>query len=247
MTCMTACRSESPIPAENASSAGNVASAPVEPPRLTLPLERRDLLLAAIEARSAAALGADDREAQAALDNRRFQFRMRLGCEITPPDGPRPAEAVYDPDRRRVNLSAAPDISLDDPFVASLAGEGLEAAEGFWVRRPWILTPSCVGADAGGGIGLVQFFSAEQPRTERRGGRPYETRASLPEGAEGPTPGKWDLVLRGRLRTHDDGRVILCRAQAEGVMPVCLISVVFEQVSVEDAETGEELVKWGRG
>lgn len=247
---VSACRAESPIPQENALIAVNVASKPAEQPRLepAPPLSRSDLLLAAVQARSAATIGADDRENQKPLNNRRFQFRIRLGCTIASPGAPHPAEAVYDAERRRVSLSTAPGVSIDDPLVAALAGDRFEAAEGFWVAKPWLLEPSCAGTAADGGeTALVQFFSAEQPRTARRDGRPYEARALLPDGAEAPTAGRWDLILRGRLREHNDGRVIVCRAQAEGAVPVCLISVEFERVSIEDVESGEELAQWGRG
>lgn len=247
---VAACRAETPIPTENALIAGNVASEPAEQPGLepTPLLARKDLLIAAIQARSAAALGTNDRESQKSLNNRRFQFRMRLGCTITAPDAAEPADATYDAERRRVTLSVAPGVSLDHPVVAALANDRFEAAEGFWVRQAWLLEPSCAGSEGGGGdIALIQFFSAEQPRTERRDGRPYQARVSVPEGAEAPSAGQWDLVLRGRLREQVDGRVIACRAPADGAMPTCLIAVEFERVSIEDVGTGEELASWGRG
>ena len=248
-----ACRAQPDAPQDNRTGnvpiAANVALP--EPPRALEPapvLQRRDLLLAAIQARSAAATGADDREAQGPLDRQRFEFRIRLGCTIVAPDREAEAEATFNPESRRLNLRVAPGISLENPLVAALAGEGVEAAEGFWVRWPWLLVPSCAGdPSAQPEIGLVQLFTDQEPRTERRDGRPYEAAATLPEAAGPPAPGRWELVLRGRLRQHGDSRVIHCRPPSAGAMPVCLISVKFEQVSVEDVETGEELAQWGRG
>lgn len=273
-----ACRAQGDMPPENASNGVNVASPPSGP--VIAPeqaMRRKDLLLAAIEARSAAATGADDREAQRALDNRRFEYRVRLGCGLGAPAMPEPAQsaappataaskaappadaappteaagppdATYDPERRRVNLSVPPDLSLDDPLVAGLAGERVEAAEGFWVRQPWLLTPACAGGPMGQReFGLVQFFTDQEPRTARRSGRPYDAAANLPEGTEAPPPGRWELVLRGRLRQHGDGRVILCRAPGPGARPVCLIAVELDEVVIEDIETGDQLAQWGRG
>lgn len=257
-----ACRSETSITVANASNAANVApTAPAPQPKEAPPpvLARRDLLLAAVEARSAAIVGQDDRRAQRALDKRRFELRKRIGCTLsspprsstarrTGPDAGDAPEATYDGDTRRLTLSVAPDISRDDPLVAALAGDGTEAVEGFWLDRPEILEPSCAGpADAQPSVGLVQFFGAEDARTGRRDGRPYDLHVTLPEGMAAPQPGRWDLVLRGRLQAHGDGRAILCRAPAEGMLPACLVSVRIEEVVIVDLDSGTELAKWGRG
>lgn len=212
------------------------------------PLDREDLLLAAVRARSAAATGVDDRSAQLPLDRRRFAFRIRIGCDIFAPGAPATAEARYDPEARRVQLQVAPDVSIDTPPLAAIAGEGVEAVEGFWIPRPWLLAPSCAGsAPAGREVAIAQFFTEADSRTQRRDGRAYETAAPLREGATAPTAGSWDLVLRGRLRKWRDDRVILCRPAAEGAMPTCIISVEIDDVSVEEVGSGRSLANWGRG
>ena len=132
--------------------------------------------------------------------------------------------------------------------VAAIAGKGSRAAEGFWVARPSLLVPACVNAGPEpAGIGLVEFSTNQDARTGRREGRPYATGVALEDGSDTPAPGSWELVLRGRLRKHGDGRSILCRPREQGGMPVCLISVEFEEVAVERTGTGEQIARWGRG
>lgn len=248
-----ACRNEAAVVEGNAQGEGNVANvAAPEPPPLPpapLMLDRQALLIEAFKARSAAATGDAVSGEQEELDNRRFTFRIRLACSFAPKGSDGMREAVFDAEARRVSLSIAPDISLDIPFVAGTAGEGVEAAEGFWVRRPWLLTPSCAGdgEQAAREIGLVQYYSAEEPRTARRGGRPYEATVTLAEGTEATAPGSWDLVLAGRLRKRPDGRVISCRPPAEGAVPACLVSVEFENVAIEEVATGAIVARWERG
>ena len=244
-----ACRNEPVVSSNNALPASNVASPPpqivVQPPPA---LDRAELLIAAARARSAAASGVDDLEAQRALDNRRFELRMRIGCTIAGLDGGQGAQARFDPERRRVALSVAQDISLDDPLVAAVGGEEVEAAEGFWIARPALLTPSCADAQADpAAVGLVRYYSGQEARTERRDGRPYATTAALPAEAASPTPGNWELVLRGRLRKRGDGRAIQCSAREPGGMPACLISVEFEEVMIEQIDPREQVARWGRG
>ncbi len=247
----SACRTEPPVENKGNAVANNMVLAedpPKAEPVPRPPMDREAMLLAAIRARSAAATGADDREAQRPLDRQRFEFRMRLGCDILAPGAPDTAEARFDPQGRRVQLRASPNVSIENPLVSGLGGEGVEAVEGFWIRRPWLLSSSCAGsASAAREFGIVQFFTAQEPRTERRDGRAYEIAAPLSEGATAPTAGSWDLVLRGRLRKWGRDRVILCRPGGEGAAPACLISVQFDEVSVEEVATGRSLANWRRG
>jgi hypothetical protein len=108
------------------------------------PMTRAELLAAVREAASAAAAGADDSESQRALDGRQFALRIRFGCR-----GPSSELAdellgwSFQPERRTLRLRAMPTISADDPVAAEIAGERIEAVEGFWVPRPWLLEPVC--------------------------------------------------------------------------------------------------------
>jgi hypothetical protein len=250
---LAACRADAPADQGNAPQTANVA-APVAAPKLVPApeprLDREALLIAAVRARSAAASGSDDAAAQGELDGKRFEFRIRLGCSLGAEQAA--GDAIYEEAKRRVELKAAPDLSLEQPIVAALAGEGVEAVEGFWVPRPWLLAPSCAGADPAQAaapeqpaVAIAQYFTQADARTGRRDGRPYEARQNVAEG-EVPAAGSWDLVLTGRLRKVGD-RVIACRAEAAGQMPVCIVSAAFEEVSIVNVATGEVLAHWGRG
>ena len=86
-------------------------------------------------------------KAQAALDGRRFAVRLRFGC-----GGPA-GEASSDALRWRVKsdesleITATPDLSLDAPELAGAVTQTVEAVEGFWIPRPWLLSDACPAAE----------------------------------------------------------------------------------------------------
>ncbi len=235
------------------------APAPVPAPDPTLDRER--LLLALAQARSAYASGVDDRAAQAELDGARFELRIRFGC------GAPPAEATGDPSirldtqARSVELSASPNVDLGDPRVAAMAGEGIEAAEGIWLSRPWLLHPACTQAaeapaespdgetaqQAPRDVGIAQFFSPTDSRIGRRGERSYRHVIRLEEGQDPARAQGYDLVLTGRLRAGPAGRVIRCTVPGPTAMPACLIGAEFEEVRFEDVERRAVIARWSRG
>ena len=120
---------------------------PAAIPRLPVadpPLDRAAILLAVAQAASSAALNANDAEQQRRLDGKRFELRIRFGC----PAGREAATGsrfsiAFDEAERTLRIRAAPDLALDDARIAPLAGEAIEAAEGFWLRRPWLLAAQC--------------------------------------------------------------------------------------------------------
>jgi hypothetical protein len=192
-----ACRNPSPVQEANAPAVNNAAAADPAPkllPAPERPLDREALLIAVVRARSAAAASTDDRAQQADMDGARFTFRIRLGCRWQTEGEGGDRTATANVEARRVELSAAPDLTLEHPLVAALAGDGFEAAEGFWIRSPWLLVPACPAADSvpamtsvpgeaaaapgGTGVGIAQFYTAEDSRAERRDGRSYVARAT---------------------------------------------------------------------
>jgi hypothetical protein len=260
---LAGCRPEAgPAPEEQPVRNETADKAPIALPQPERPLDREGVLIAAIRARSAAAAGADDRAAQAELDGKRFEFRIALGCNLAAA-GQAGADAVFDVERRRVEISVRPDAALTDPAVAAAAAGGYEAAEGFWIAEPWLLVPHCVGAappvETGpapadgeaaparaGGVALVQYFTAAEPRSDRRNGRPYAAGETLGEGSAAPEPGNWQLVLSGRLQAlGQSGKVIACQPVGQGAAPACTISVRFDRVAIENRTSGERLAEWG--
>lgn len=122
------------------------AALPLPPlPVAEPPIGREALLLAAARAGSAAALGRNDAAWQRELDGKRFEVRIRFGCPASRSvtQGGGRVEVRFDEEKRTLRLRAAPDLNLNDKTIAGLSSEAVEAAEGFWIRRPWLLADGC--------------------------------------------------------------------------------------------------------
>jgi len=224
-------------------------------------MSREQLLVATLRAATAFAAGTDDSQLQKSLADKDYEFRIRFGCAGPDKLGSGPALGwTYDPKTRALKVRATPALSPKDVPVKAVAGEAFETVEGFWVRRPWLLAPVCPRTDENAvrdesadapdapplqSVGIAQFFTAAGPRTMRRSGRPYEATKKL--DTDQAPGGGFDLVLTGRLVALPDGRVIACTQAEAGERPVCLISVEFGKVSIERADTHEQLAQWGSG
>ena len=100
-------------------------------------LDRRALLLALAEAASAAALGDDDLEVQRALDGKRFELRLRFGCDgAAASQSTEPRRWTFDERSRVQRFHVAPEVDLATPLVKSVAPSGFEAAEGWNLAGP---------------------------------------------------------------------------------------------------------------
>lgn len=237
-------------------------------PKIEPPVDRAGLLQAARAAASAAALGRDDAEVQRKLDGKAFEVRIRFGCAPAGPAEEAAAEGPFnvrfEPDERTLRVRAAPDLTLDDPQVAQIAGEGIEAVEGFWMRRPWLLADGCPVAPvqaqapgagepaapeaaaappAGQRVGIAQFFSATDSRVGRRNQRAYEATSTL-GAAEQPSPKGYNLVLSGRLRKLPSGPVISCRVGNRESPPDCIVSAEFDRAWIENPGTRAIIAEW---
>ncbi|MGI8704415.1 MAG: hypothetical protein ACR2JJ_01210 [Sphingomicrobium sp.] len=133
-------------PAENAGeSTLNLQTVPRPAP----PMDRAGLLTAVARAASATAAGVDDSADQRSLAGSRFELRIRFGCRGPAPDL---SESIFgwafDREDRTLRVRASPTISSEEQIVQQFAGEDIEAAEGFWIPRPWLLEPVCPAAAA---------------------------------------------------------------------------------------------------
>lgn len=131
----------------------NVAEEPVlnlpSVPKPQPPIDRASLLAAVTEAASATAAGTELPESVQSLDGRQFEIRIRFGCRGPAADLPeRWLGWSFDPEERRIRVRAMPTISSDEPLVERIADERIEAVEGFWIPRPWLLVPVCPAAAA---------------------------------------------------------------------------------------------------
>ena len=246
-----------------------VANETTSVPRLPVaeaPLDRAAVLQAVAKAASAAALGHDDRAAQRGLDGDRFEVRIRFGCPgPTPSVVGGPFVVRYDGESRRLQVRASPDLTERESWVAAVGGDTIEAVEGFWMRKPWMLAPGCSVAanrlaveateDAGDvaqqmpmgtpewRVGIAQFFRAADARTRRRDHRAYEATKTLDEHQPAPSQG-YDIILAGRLQELPKGKVIACHVASAQLPPECVVSVTFDQVRIERADTQETLADW---
>lgn len=254
------------------SDTDNIANETVLPERpLTIteaPFGRARLLLTVARVASSHARGMDNSDFQRALDGKRFEVRLRFGC-----DGQGPVREGHgysvDPNGRTLRLRAVPTLSLQDSTVRSLAGDDVEAAEGFWISRPWMLDAACPAGKAATEpddlqeaqgttasieqsktpiasaqrVGLVHFFTPADSRTRQRMDRPFEAVKKLEAGEQVGRDG-FNLVLSGRLRARRDGRVILCEGSGRDRPPDCVVSTDVDRVWIERPEDKAVLAEW---
>ncbi|HEY8593008.1 MAG TPA: hypothetical protein VIL42_09130 [Sphingomicrobium sp.] len=232
-------------------------------------MDRAALLAAVAQAASASTLQQDDSAAQRALEGKQFEVRIRFGCSGPAQDLDR-AELgwTYDGENRVLRVRAMPTLGSDDTLVETIAAEPIEAVEGFWLPRPWVLQAACpVPAQRQGAngesvpaqseadrpavttsprIGIAQFFTADESRTARRGGRPYQATQTLAAGATDVGQQGFDLILSGRLRAVPGGRVIRCVGSGGNRPPDCIIGAQFDRVRIEEPRTRELIAQWAK-
>ena len=218
-------------------------------------------------ARSAAAAGADDSQAQRALDGKQFELRIRFGCAGAAAKlDDTTLGWTYNADKRVLRITATPTLTRDDPLITQLNAKEVEAVEGFWLARPWLLQATCPAPPVApaaplekdmpqpqsasrepveGRVGIAQFFTAADPRTTRRDHRPYAATRTLDAGTTQVGATGFDLVLEGRLRPGPGGRAILCRSTAMDRPPDCIVSARIDRVRFEQPNTGETIAEWG--
>lgn len=266
-------RREEPLEVETASS-----SPAQEPPPLSAPqppLTRADLIDAAGRAADAHARGVPPPPDVHALAGRRFTMRIPFGCA-----GPGSTESqaslswTYDSEQETLRATVTPEVWTETNLVQSVAsGVPFEAAEGFWISKPWIRTGECprspsrpIEADAeespmpGPPVGeavateapdpappetlaIVELFEPGSRRAARRNGRPYEVTAKIAPG-DLDLGGGLRLVIEGRLAPLAGGGSIACRSEDADRPPLCLILTEIERVAVTDASGERVLGQW---
>lgn len=230
------------------------AAEPAALPTADPPLTRRDLILVAMESATDLVTATDVAERQQRLDGRSFSFRIRL-CEGAPSRD----RLTFDREKRVLRVAVTPDLNANDPVAAALGAGEFEALEGFWVPYPWLLQAACSPVPSSGGaekrdaapveasaqarptLALAEVFLPGADRSARREGRPFSVTRRLDEGV---APGAVDLVLRGRLTRLPGAKVINCVASEAMLAPQCIVSVRFDAVRLEQAESGELLGEW---
>jgi hypothetical protein len=244
------CGQPADAPTNQASVASNESDSIVPaPPAPVPPLGRAGLLAAASAAADATAAGQPLPEQNRALIGRSFEIRLPFGCT-----GPMAQPAAqwagwtYDPAAGSLKLVASNQFAELPPWLASVTGDQpIDAAEGFWIERPWTSSEACPTGGAADTarqtLGIVQFFAPDAPRTIQRRTRPYTAtiRSEAPPG-EGIT---YRLALSGRVVGFADRQPIRCWNEADHLPPVCLIAVEISRTAFENAD-GDILSEWRR-
>jgi hypothetical protein len=219
-----------------------------EKPAVQLPLpepklDRAQLILAALQALSAAALRKDDGEAQQALKGRQFELRLRFGCPGLP-GGPS-RNWSYDGKSHVLRARIDADLTAASVPASDLLLKGYEGIAGFTIDNPLLLSAGCPNsqfATAAAGepvIAVAQLFTSEDSRVERPEHSYEITRETGDSGK--PTEGL-DLVIAGRLAALSDGRVIHCAARDGS--PMCIIAAKVDRVRMENPADGAVLGEW---
>ena len=239
-------------------------------PTISQPLSRRELLLAAAEATSDFAAGMDDTERQRELDGRPFSLAIRF-CEGDTDEAL--FRSSFDEESRVVRLEVRPDIDASSPLIQQLKERAIEAVEGFWIRKPWLLEPACpTMAPAGPTTEPPNAEVGGEPSTEtmqeQAEGRPqWVPRIGIAEFhdqtsdrsarrgnrpyevtkrlPEGARMGPVDMVIQGRLRALTTGKVIVCTGGSASMPPSCIISARVDAVSLR--QTGGDVLGEWRG
>lgn len=247
-------------------------------------MDRAALLTAVSAAASDYAAGVDDRQAQGALDGKRFEFRIPFGCvgDVGTPD--HNLKLVVRPGSKAYEASATLDIGLSDVMAffpepeakpaagadnavvaneAQPAAPHIEAAEGYWIGRPWMLGAQCPAtalAEAASDedaaappspappqptVGIVQYYGAADSRVGLRGGKPL-TKVQPISASKAPPSAGAVFLIQGRLRHWPTGKVILCRGDAAAARPQCLISATIDRMAFQRADNGATIAEWTR-
>jgi hypothetical protein len=109
------------------------------------PLTRADLIDAAARAADTHARGVPKVAEEDELSGRRFTLRLPFGCAgPTAADNQARMRWTYDPEEQTLRVSVAPNVWTDaEPVREAARGLDYEAAEGFWIERPWLRTGDC--------------------------------------------------------------------------------------------------------
>ena len=146
-------------------------------PKPRPPIDRAALLAAAVEASSAMASGIPMPQSVRSLDGRQFEIRIRFGCRGPVTDlNEHWLGWSFDPEERRIRVRAMPTISSDEPLVEGIGDERIEAVEGFFIPRPWLMAPVCPA-----GAAVQRSPAEEKPEADAEEGDGAEEREQRPE------------------------------------------------------------------
>lgn len=247
-------------PQQSPAAVAAAAPASPPPPLPQPPVGRSELLQALDAARSAYAAGRPPPDLK--LAGRRFSVRQVFGCGGVA--DARPQAGVpgwrWGPGRETIEISIVPE-DLAGTLVTGDEANRWEAAEGYWLMRPWLRTDDCpvslaasspqpaqgsaTAAPAVPTDGLAALFEKEGSRVGRRGGKAF-TLTLRNDGAPPAPPEGYRLVIEGRFTSFSDDQAVLCRSGGPDARPVCIAAALIDQVALEDA-SGKVVQAWPLG
>lgn len=253
----------------------SVATAAPQPPAGSAPrpppvVDRVELLAAINAVRSAYAEG--EKDANPSLAGRQFMIRQAFGCTEPDPRSPGDptvagtAQWTFGKDHKTIEIRLSPSDWRTSPLLA--VDPGWEAAEGYWLTRPWLQTESCPAPALGNdtplaspdvapalgrpkpaptpqNAGLVALFGKDSSRVGRRDSKPFTVTLRSDTPLVAPADG-YRLVIEGRFVTFPDGQAIRCSAASLDQSPICAAAAEIDRVAFEDAE-GKLLKEWRQG
>jgi hypothetical protein len=230
-----------------------IAPTPALTPASEGVLRRADLIELAESATDALTSGETERSRVDSPAGQRFELVLPFGCSGPNESGPA-MRWRYDEASETLRVTVKP--TSWDPGQWGLDPARYEAAEGFWISRPWSSSEVCPknspnvppDTDAitlpGQTLAIAQFFVDGDSRDARRDGRPYElvkrVSAADFDGSRG-----FLFRVTGRIEGVPDGGPIRC-VQPAGAQqrPVCAIAVRMDDVAIENPVTGDVIGSW---
>lgn len=221
-------------------------------------LGRADLIALVAAAADAAAAGRDPGPEIAQADGRRFELRLPFGCTGPAADGSAaPMGWRYDSKEQALRVAIDPVAWPAQDWWPSESQPRVEAIEGFWLERPWTSSEACpAGGDRsaapgtepvtlpGQTLAIGQIFFAQGGRGSRRDGKPFEAVVRVPEDRLDSSRG-FRLRISGRIARAGNAGPVLCRQPGGPEQrPACLVSVVMDEVAVENPAGGSTLATW---
>lgn len=221
-------------------------------PLPTAVMDRAEFLKVVADAANAHAAGLNDRSAQTGLEGRRFEIRIRFGCEgAAPKNSTQAIRWSAEKDASSFEVRATPNISRDEPMLEDLPEETIESVEGFWIPRPWISADACPRPSTQSAkdepappvAGIAEYFTKDDSRVRSRSGRAYSAVEKLGEDDALPSDGLV-LLLEGRLTAWPDGRVIRCSGDGRLRPPACIASAHLDRAAVLRPVTDDVIAEW---
>jgi len=230
-----------------------VRPTPAQPPRPSA-LGRLDLIEAARKASGAYAAELAAPAENVALAGRRFILRLPFGCAGAAQRAEElgPAGWHYDPETQTLRAQVTPEVWTESPWATAASGQPFEAAEGFWIARPWSPSDACPARPALSSaahvappetVGVARFFEPGSSRAWRRNGEAYRfSKKVAPEQAPGAEGLR--LLIEGRLSVDPARQPVGCWAPSSEVRPSCVFNARFDRVAITSASGDVVFAEW---